>query len=670
MIETKAHPIGARHFNALVQNLGDLVTVHDALGFIRYATPSTARLLGYSEQQLIGKDAFELIHPEDLGVVRAAFAAVLNSTNQGKPTEYRVRRADGVWLDVETIGTNFLSDPAIRGLVLTSRIISERKRHERQMSAITTVAAALRTAPTRADMLPIILDQVIRLLSVDGAAFAILDVASSEVILELGRGCARNLTGLRLPAGSGVSGHVLNTGEPYLSNDVLSDPRFAAPALIEHPAGRPVAAACLPLKANEQTIGALWVEKAIILDAGSGPIDDEQLQLLTAIAEMSANAIYRASLSEQTQLRLHRLMALQTIDMSIARSVDLQVTLNLLLGEITSRLHIDAADVLVMDPARAILKCAASRGFTTGFIARSDDGLGRAMSARTVIGQKTVLAAGQKYGNLPLEIRRVLEAEGFSTYYGLPLIATGQVVGVLELFQRGSLSPDPEWMDYLDGLAAHVAVAVEKVSLIQDLQRSNAELTRAYDGVIEGWSHALAMRDHESVAHARRVTDMTTSLARLVGLDPDQLIHIWRGAMLHDIGEIVLPDAVLLKAGPLSEQDWQTMRQHPLHAYELMSPIDYLRPALDIPYCHHERWDGSGYPRGLKGSEIPVAAQLFSIVDVYDALTSDKPYRAAWSRQAAVDYLRAQAGLHFNAELVEIFARNLPALLGSVNPEE
>ncbi len=662
MIERDEILIGDSRIHALVQNLADLVTIHDTEGVIRYATPSTAKLLGFSREELIGKNGFELIHPDDLYMAHAALARVVNMRNQGSPTEYRVRTADGKWLHVETVGINFMQDPVIQGIVLTSRDVTERKRHERELQAITTVAAALRGAPTRSAMLPIILDQVMHLLDVDGAALAFRDPISGETVVELGRGGGEKFTGTRLAAGLGVTGRVMDTGEAYRSENLLSDPDFVPAKMIEEQIRGPVAGACVPLKAHDETIGALWIERENSPQVSLYKIDDDQLQLLSAIADMAANAIHRATLNEQTELRLHRLTVLQAIDVTTSASADLQVTLNLLLGEITSRLGMDAADVLVMDAGQAMLKTAASRGFTTNFRASTDSRIAQGSLLSTLTGKKIIHVPGGPDGNLPDEIRAIMQSEGFETYYGIPLIASGNIVGVLELFLRGGMPTDAEWLNYLDGLAAHVAAAIEKVSLIEDLRRGNAELTRAYDGVIEAWSRALALRRHEPQDHARRVTEQTLALARLAGVRPEQLIHIRRGAMLHDIGKIALPDDVLLKAEPLSESDQAIVRRHPLHACELISPIEHLRPAMDIPYCHHERWDGSGYPRGLKGDEIPLAARIFSIIDVHDALTSDRPYRKAWPQDKALDFIREHAGTAFDPALVKIFLEKLPTI--------
>lgn len=197
----------------------------------------------------------------------------------------------------------------------------------------------------------------------------------------------------------------------------------------------------------------------------------------------------------------------------------------------------------------------------------------------------------------------------------------------------------------------------------------NAELTYAYDATIEGWARALDSRDHETEGHSRRVTEMTVRLARSLGVSDAEMVHVRRGALLHDIGKMGVPDSVLLKPGPLTEGEWTIMRRHPSLAYEMLAPIEFLHPALDIPYCHHEKWDGSGYPQGLTGEEIPLAARLFALVDVWDALSSDRPYRRAWEPERVLDHLHSLSGSHFEPRLVEAFLRLLEPVQGKREEE-
>jgi len=250
-----------------------------------------------------------------------------------------------------------------------------------------------------------------------------------------------------------------------------------------------------------------------------------------------------------------------------------------------------------------------------------------------------------------------VEEEGFVTAFMTPLIAKGQVAGVLEIFQRRPFQPTAEWLEFLETLGGQAAVAIDNAALFQGLQRANLDLTLAYDTTLEGWSKALDLRDKETEGHTQRVTELTVRLARGVGLREEEIVHLRRGALLHDIGNMRIPDNILLKPGPLTDEEWGIMKKHPVYAFELLAPVAHLRPALDIPYSHHEKWDGTGYPRGLRGDQIPLAARVFAVADVWDALRSDRPYRAAWPQERALDYIREQAGRHFDPAIVEVFLR-------------
>jgi PAS domain S-box-containing protein/putative nucleotidyltransferase with HDIG domain len=181
------------------------------------------------------------------------------------------------------------------------------------------------------------------------------------------------------------------------------------------------------------------------------------------------------------------------------------------------------------------------------------------------------------------------------------------------------------------------------------------ELFRAYNATIEGWSYALDLRDRDTEGHTRRVTEMAMRLARAMGYDEEQLLQVRRGALLHDIGKMAIPDRILHKEGPLNDEEWVIMRKHPVYSFELISSIDFLRPALDIPHYHHERWDGSGYPEKLKGEGIPLTARIFAVVDVWDALRFDRPYRKAWNQEKVLEYIRSQSGIQFDPHVVEVF---------------
>lgn len=199
----------------------------------------------------------------------------------------------------------------------------------------------------------------------------------------------------------------------------------------------------------------------------------------------------------------------------------------------------------------------------------------------------------------------------------------------------------------------------KNTALYRYLQGFNLELKNAYETTLEGWSRALELRDRETDGHTQRVTELTMRVARAMAFTPEELVNIRRCALLHDIGKLGVPDHILHKPGPLDECEWKIMRQHPLFAYNMIHPVEYLRPALDIPCYHHEKWDGSGYPYGLKGTQIPLAARIFALADVYDALSSDRPYRAALPRERVLEHIRNGSGSHFDPNVVEIFLKEI-----------
>jgi putative nucleotidyltransferase with HDIG domain len=215
---------------------------------------------------------------------------------------------------------------------------------------------------------------------------------------------------------------------------------------------------------------------------------------------------------------------------------------------------------------------------------------------------------------------------------------------------------DEERRSFLEALGSQAAIAVDNATMFDDLQRSNMELILAYDATLEGWARALDLRDRVTERHTERVTEMTLTLARAMGMREEEIVHVRRGALLHDIGKIGIPDSILGKEGPLTDEERAVMRRHPQFAFDMLQPIAFLRPALDIPYCHHERWDGAGYPRGLKGEQIPLAARIFALADVWDAIfAADRPYRRPLSRSEACTHIKGLAGTHLDPKVVDAF---------------
>lgn len=355
--------------------------------------------------------------------------------------------------------------------------------------------------------------------------------------------------------------------------------------------------------------------------------------------------------------QLQRLAALRAIDTAIASSLDLNLTLSIILEQVMKQLDVGAVDILLINPHTQVLDFVAGRGFQTTSLQQTRLRLGEGYAGRAAYERRIISIPDLRVHKTDFLRSPNFAHEGFVTYYAAPLITKGQIKGVLEVFFRSSYQPDSEWLNFFETLAGQAAIAIDNVTLFNDLQRSNVELTVAYDLMIEGWARALDLRDHILEGHSRRVTEITIRLARMMGLSEKELAHVRRGALLHDVGKIGIPDNILFKPGGLTDDEWDVMRQHPKFAYDLLYPIPYLHTALDIPYCHHEKWDGSGYPRGLKGEEIPLAARIFAVADVFDALTCDRPYRPAWSKRKSLEYIYANAGSHFDPKVIEVLRK-------------
>jgi putative nucleotidyltransferase with HDIG domain len=353
--------------------------------------------------------------------------------------------------------------------------------------------------------------------------------------------------------------------------------------------------------------------------------------------------------------RLDQISSLHRIDRAITSGQPLSATLELAVREVVQRLGVDIACVLVRDDAERLLRPAASFGFRAAASARATVPVGEGVAGAMAYGEAHVSIDGRD----PLSARfvraRLIEDEGVEAYDSVPLNAHGELYGVLEVFHRAPAVRGGDWAADLEAFGDQIAIAIDQATTASALRATNRQLVEAYDTTIEGWAAALDLRDEETQGHSRRVTDLTVRLAERLGVPPAEREHIRRGALLHDIGKMGVPDAILSKPGPLDEDEWAVMKQHPGLAHQLLSGTPFLRDALDIPYAHHERWDGSGYPLGLAGDAIPLAARIFAVVDVYDALSSDRPYRAAWPRDRVLAHLRAESGRHFDPAVVRAF---------------
>ncbi len=384
------------------------------------------------------------------------------------------------------------------------------------------------------------------------------------------------------------------------------------------------------------------------------PIRDNK-GIITGLVGINHNITENKKREERIRQQVAHLRALSDIDRAITASFGIEISLGTVLTHVTEQLNVDAAAILLYNQATNTLKFTSGRGFRTKAFEKAKVlSIGEGYAGQAILERRTLHISNLSHQTDNVRLQKAIPGEGFVSYYCVPLIAKGNIKGALEIFHRSQLEPDEEWLDFLQTLAGQAALAIDNATLFDGMQRSNVELTLAYDATIEGWSRALDLRDKETEGHTKRVTEITLRLAQLFGMNDRELVQIRRGALLHDIGKLGVPDGILLKPGSLSDEEWIVMRKHPQFAFDMLAPIQYLKPALDIPYCHHEKWDGTGYPRGLKGEQIPLTARVFAIVDVWDALTSDRPYRAAWTEEKVLAHIRSLAGTHFDPQVVKV----------------
>jgi putative nucleotidyltransferase with HDIG domain len=542
--------------------------------------------------------------------------------------------------------------PAIQRELKEAQVRREQRDRERELEAIASVSATLRTTRTLDEMLTRLLNQALTLVQGEAGSIWLYDPATDNVELKIQQGERNQPAGSAFRLGEGITGLAVKRGESIVSSEFSRDPQIPEESRSQVPDR--IAGACVPLHAEEDIVGVLFVQVTPPRALTNG-----EVRILKALAEIGGNAIHRMYLHEQTVKQLKRLAALRSIDLAISNILDLQLTLKIVLNEVIEQLEVDAAAVLLIQPGSSKLEYVAGQGFFTNNIEATRVAIGEGNAGRAVIERRIIEVPDLMHVDGKFKRAQLLAREEFVSYYAVPLLTRGEVKGVLEIFNRTRLSPDREWLNFLETLGGQAAIAVENSILFQDLQRSNFELAMAYDATIEGWSRALDLRDRETEGHTQRVTEMTLRLARKMGLSDERLVLIRRGALLHDIGKMGIPDYILHKPEELTEEEQQFMRKHPQLAYDMLEPIAYLRDALDIPYCHHEKWDGSGYPRGLAGTQIPLEARLFTIVDVWDAITTDRPYRKGWNREKALEHIRAESGKYFDPHLVEIFLQEI-----------
>lgn len=358
-----------------------------------------------------------------------------------------------------------------------------------------------------------------------------------------------------------------------------------------------------------------------------------------------------------TRIPAKELSTLLKVSSSLASTMELSEVLQIAIESVTDLLDLGTGAIYTLENETLIL------GATTPPLPpQFPDELRLARLAdhphikQTVKTKAPVYLGDSQHETLSPAEKVIVDSRGLISILYFPLLLKDAVIGV---FIVGTTDKPrqftPSEIDLSYVLSFEVSLAIANAQLYEKAQQSIVDISQAYDATLEGWSRMLDLRDQVTEEHTHRVTELTVALAKKMRLPESDLGHIRRGALLHDIGKMGIPDSILQKPGPLTDTEWAIMQTHPEKAYKVLSRIPYLLPAVDIPYCHHEKWDGTGYPRRLKGKEIPLSARIFTVVDVFDALTSDRPYRKAWGKEKALTYIREQSGRHFFPDVVRTF---------------
>lgn len=528
-----------------------------------------------------------------------------------------------------------------------ARLYEAEKLRTSRLTRIVKLGIDLASLHQGSDLLDTVVKEVAEIMGSAACTVMLIDADRNEAVLKAQTGLPAGMSMDSVPLTLPCVRKLVEKGEPLILADIDQQEPSIRQILI-----RPDIKAffAYPMVQEGRVIGALTLSSLQPYYPSA-----EEISTCHLLAERAAASLENARLFEQTEHHLQQVQALRTIDAAIASSFDLRGILSIILHQIITQLNVDAADVLLLNPHNYAFEYAIGKGFLSKAIEKTRFLLGEGVIGHQIMERRTIHIPELKAVMHNFSRAQVFSSEGFSTYSAVPLIAKGEVKGVLEVFQRSPSQNGTQWVEFLETLAGQVTIAIDNSQLFADLQRSNLELSMAYDATIEGWSRALDMRDTVTEGHTKRVTEMALKLARVMGMSESDLVHMRRGILLHDMGKMGIPDTILLKPDALTEDEWKVMHMHPQYAFEMLAPISYLRPALDIPGCHHEKWDGSGYPRGLKGEQIPLAARIFAVVDVFDALTSDRPYRKAWRVDKAIQYIQEEKGKSFDPRVVDVF---------------
>lgn len=669
VMERKQADAHIRKLSHVVEQSPCTIVITDRDGNIEYINPRFIQLTGYTSEEVIGKNPRILKSGE---TPPEEYKRLWDTITSGRAWhgEFHNRKKNGeLYWESASISPISDSQGVITHFVAIKEDITEHKLAERRLDAQHTIIQILALSHNLQDATTKILQSICECLGWDFGAFWLYSLKDNTLhCSDVWHVPSVNMTEfefitrkITFSPGVGLPGRVWSNTKAAWIEDVTIDPNFPRAGIAAREGLH--GAFGFPVMGRREVLGVMEFFSQKIRQPNNA-----LLNMMSAIGGQIGLFIKRRQAEEQAQTQLRRLSTLREIDKAITASLDLHMTLDVFLDKAFIQLQADAIDILLFDSYMQALLYAGGRGFRTNNthhifhapIKLSEchaGNLENCHAGRAVLEQRNIHVRELKKVCKNCGRTKLIEAESFVAYRGIPLISKGQVKGVMEVFHRTLHTPDQEWLNFLETLAGQAAIAIDNAVLFKDLQRANTELVMAYDNTIEGWAYALDLRDKETEGHSRRVTELTLRIATAMDMGKADLVHVRRGALLHDIGKMGIPDRILLKEARLTDDEWLIMRKHPVYAYDLLSRIAYLRQAIDIPYCHHEKWDGTGYPRGLRGEQIPLTARIFAIVDVWDAFSSDRPYRKAWQKEEIREYIRSGAGAHFDPEIVKIFMK-------------
>lgn len=658
-----------KQYRNLVENMNDGLVSVNLEGQVTFANSRLCQMLGYAPEEIVGHPALDFFDEANREIAREQFSR--RQKGESQPYEVALTRKNGdkVFALVSPMAV-FHSDGNFHGSISVITDLSDRKRAEEQareqLKSLTSLVAGVEQLARIRDPDAMVREICQLVVTAFDAQLVWLGWADPDGVIRPlywtgPKGDYLKDIEVRWDdslLGRCPGGRAIREGVPVILNDLENEPSFTPWRDAALKRGfRSVAA--IPLSHEERTFASLYIYADCL-----HYFTPERVDLLQAFARIAAAALENSRLSAKVEKHVQQLEALRQMDLAISGSLDLRLTLNVLLDQLMALVKVDAATVQLLNPHSLVVEYAASRGFRAPSMAQGRILLGQGLRGRIAL-ERVPLYIPDLATVREQAIRASwLSEEKFVSYYGFPLINKGQIRGVMEIFYRSSLQVEEELRGFLEALAGQAAIAIDNATLFQEMERSHQELSLAYEATLEGWAKALELRDLETKGHSQRVTVLTLELARRLGVPETDLVHFYRGALLHDIGKLAIPDAILFKQGSFTEEEWEIMRRHPVCAHHMISAIPYLRPALDIPYCHHERWDGSGYPRGLRGEEIPLAARIFAVVDVWDAMNSHRPYRPAMAPEKVIQHLEEQAGILFDPKVVAVF---LDEVLPTIN---